>query len=205
MDNNCTKSGAKCTNTVGSFNCTCQTRYFWNGMKCEGLFTLILFNPMWTSFQGVFLTIFLSVSPSFSLFFLVQCSLFVIIPIIGLSVCLSFLSVCLIIVNFVRLFIFPSACNSLSKLKRRNRISVSFSLCDGNSNGDKWRGHVFRQKDGFFEMRALIWSAILVNPELLPAKTTKHERHPNASFAIERANNSDEHDYHFLFELYLIL
>ena len=65
--NNCTKGGANCTNTLGSFNCTCQTRYFWNGMKCEGLFTLILFRLMWTSFQRVFLTIFLSVSLSPSL------------------------------------------------------------------------------------------------------------------------------------------
>ena len=45
VDNNCTKGGTNCTNTVGSFNCTCQTRNFWNGMKCEGLFTLVLFRP----------------------------------------------------------------------------------------------------------------------------------------------------------------
>ena len=41
VDNNCTKGGANCTNTVGSFNCTCQTRNFWNGIKCEGLSTLV--------------------------------------------------------------------------------------------------------------------------------------------------------------------
>ena len=103
VDNNCTKGGAYCTNTAGSFKCTCQTRDFWNGMKCQGLFTLLfrleLFRPMWTSFQEVFLTIFVSVLPpcpslslsvprSFSLFLLVQYSLAITIPIIRLSVCL---------------------------------------------------------------------------------------------------------------------
>ena len=69
VDNYCTKSGANCTNTVGSFNCTCQTRYFWNGMKCQGLFTVVLFRLMCTSFKGVFLIIFsvcFSLSISFS-------------------------------------------------------------------------------------------------------------------------------------------
>ena len=46
VDNNCSKGGANCTNIVGSFKCTCQTRYFWNGMKCEDLFTVILFRLM---------------------------------------------------------------------------------------------------------------------------------------------------------------
>ena len=83
--NNCTKGGANCTNTLGSFNCTCQTRYFWNGMKCEGLFTLILFRLMWTSFQGVFLTIFclfLSLPPSHHLPVFPSLSLF---PALSLS------------------------------------------------------------------------------------------------------------------------
>ena len=52
----------------------------------------------------------------------------VIIPIIGLSVCL-------IIVHLIRLFIFPFPCNSLLTLKGRNRISVSFSFYLKNSNG----------------------------------------------------------------------
>ena len=161
VDNNCTKGGANCTNSVGSFNCTCPTRYFWNGMKCEGLFTLVLFRSMWTSFQGVFLTIFLSVplflpfslslSLSLSLFLLVQCSLFIIILIIRLSVCLSFcLSVGLSAPSFVCLFIFPSARNSVLTLKRRNGISVSFSSCGKNSNGNDWRGMFSDRKIDFF-------------------------------------------------------
>ena len=42
VDNNCSKGGANCTNNVGSFNCTCQTQYFWNGIECEGLFSVRL-------------------------------------------------------------------------------------------------------------------------------------------------------------------
>ena len=52
-DNNCTKGGANCTNTVGSFNCTCQTHYFWNGIECEGLFSLPLSFSMGMSLRGV--------------------------------------------------------------------------------------------------------------------------------------------------------
>ena len=52
-DNNCTKGGANCTNTVGSFNCTCQMKYFWNGTECEGLFSVPLSCSMGISFHGV--------------------------------------------------------------------------------------------------------------------------------------------------------
>ena len=134
VDNNCTKGGANCTNTVGSFNCICQTRYFWNGMKCEGLFTLILFNPYVVSrslshyFSVCFsLLLSLSLGPMFSLCHNTY----------HWTVCVSvFLSVCLIIVHFARLFIFPSACDSLLTLKRRNWISGSFSFWERNSNGN---------------------------------------------------------------------
>ena len=112
-------------------------------------------------------------------------SLSVIIPIIRLSVCLSF---CLSVWSSARSFCssvyFPTACNSLLTLKRKNRNSVSFSFCDENSNGNNWRGHVFRQKDEFSAIWISIWSAIFVTPELLLApilaKTTKSERHSNA-------------------------
>ena len=52
-DNNCTKGGAYCTNAVGSFNCTCQTQYFWNGTECEGLFSLPLSFSLGIAFHGV--------------------------------------------------------------------------------------------------------------------------------------------------------
>ena len=46
INNNCSKGGANCTNTLGSFNCTCQTQYFWNGIECEGLFSVSLFDKI---------------------------------------------------------------------------------------------------------------------------------------------------------------
>ena len=46
VDDNFTKGGANCTKILGSLNCTCRTQYFWNGMKYEVSFTLILFRPM---------------------------------------------------------------------------------------------------------------------------------------------------------------
>ena len=52
-DHNCTNGGANCTNTVGSFNCTCPTQYFWNGIECEGLFSVPLSCSMGISFYGV--------------------------------------------------------------------------------------------------------------------------------------------------------
>ena len=61
-DNNCTKGGANCSNTVGSFNCTCQIHYFWNGIECEGLFSLPLSCSMEMSFHGVSLLKFLNQS-----------------------------------------------------------------------------------------------------------------------------------------------
>ena len=36
-DNECVKGGANCTNTEGSYKCTCQFGHFWDGTKCEGL------------------------------------------------------------------------------------------------------------------------------------------------------------------------
>ena len=61
VNNNCTKSGADCTNTLGSFNCTCQTQYFWNGIECEGLFSVPLvdkiFKPIRNSHPFVFLCV----------------------------------------------------------------------------------------------------------------------------------------------------
>ena len=52
-DNNCTKGGTNCTNTLGSFNCTCQTKYIWNGIECEGLFSVPLSCSVGISFHGV--------------------------------------------------------------------------------------------------------------------------------------------------------
>ena len=40
VDDNFTKGGANCTKILGSI------QYFWNGMKYEVSFTLILFRPM---------------------------------------------------------------------------------------------------------------------------------------------------------------
>ena len=41
-DNECIQEGANCTNTEGSYNCTCQFGYFWDGTNCQGLLTLCL-------------------------------------------------------------------------------------------------------------------------------------------------------------------
>ena len=102
-------------------------------------------------FSCLFLPLPLSLSHFFPFslpLFLVQCSLSVIIPIIRLSVCLSFcLSVWLLARSFCSSVYSPTACNSLSSLKRKNRNSVSFSFCGKNSNGNNWQGHVFWQKD----------------------------------------------------------
>ena len=53
VDNNCSKGGAHCTTTVGSFNCACQTQYFWNGIECEGLFSVTLSCSVRVSFHEV--------------------------------------------------------------------------------------------------------------------------------------------------------
>ena len=88
-------------------------------------------------FLSVSLSPSLPPSPCLPLPLPLSCSLSVIILIIRLSVCLSFcLTVGLSARSFVRLFIFPSACNSILTLKRRNGISVSFSSCGKNSNRD---------------------------------------------------------------------
>ena len=60
VNNNCTKGGAYCTNTLGLFNCTCPTQYFWNGIECEGLFSVPLSCSMGMSFHGISLIKFLN-------------------------------------------------------------------------------------------------------------------------------------------------
>ena len=40
-------------NNLGSFNCTCQTKYIWNGIECEGLFSVPLSCSVGISFHGV--------------------------------------------------------------------------------------------------------------------------------------------------------
>lgn len=42
----CLKSGicpanSNCSNSVGSYKCTCQPGFFWNGLVCEGLWHLV--------------------------------------------------------------------------------------------------------------------------------------------------------------------
>ena len=133
VDNNCTKGGANCTNTVGSFNCTCQTRNFWNGMKCEGLFTPVLFRLREHRLRSLsyYFSLSLPLSLSPSLFLPLSLG-----PMLSLchnpyywTVCVSvFLPVSLFICTFI-LFVylfFHLLENSLLALKRRNRISVSF-------------------------------------------------------------------------------
>ena len=98
-DNDCTKGSANCTNTVGSFNCTCQTKYIWNGIECEGLFSLPLPCSMGIAFHGVSLIKFLNH--------------------LEITVCLA---VCLVVWAFIlRMFVCPYVRHSAFPLKRWNR------------------------------------------------------------------------------------
>ena len=74
VNNNCTKGGANCTNTLGSFNCTCQTKYFWNGIECEGLFSIPLFDKIFKPIRNSRLSgsVWLS-EPSFFRLFVCPC------------------------------------------------------------------------------------------------------------------------------------
>ena len=74
VNNNCTKGGANCTNALGSFNCTCQTKYFWNGIECEGLFSIPLFDKIFKPIRNSRLSgsVWLS-EPSFFRLFVCPC------------------------------------------------------------------------------------------------------------------------------------
>ena len=37
------KGGANCTNTEGSYKCTCQLGHLWNDTKCEGSLASLVF------------------------------------------------------------------------------------------------------------------------------------------------------------------
>ena len=90
-DNNCTKGGANCTNTVGSFNCTCQTKSFWNGIECEGLFSVPLSCSRRMSFYGVSLIKFfnrLEKIGRLAVFLVVRA--FIFSSVCCVSICLSF-------------------------------------------------------------------------------------------------------------------
>ena len=40
------KGGANCTNTAGSYKCTCQLGHLWNGTICEGSLASLVFSTL---------------------------------------------------------------------------------------------------------------------------------------------------------------
>ena len=40
------KGGADCTNTAGSYKCTCQLGHLWNDTTCEGSLASLVFSTL---------------------------------------------------------------------------------------------------------------------------------------------------------------